>query len=98
MTSLSYRHKGSLYLSILYFSCKYPFPLGSLKYTYICYSIALYDSLILTFRSSTLRILNEPPCYVRQAALCLACVGDKCVLLTKCMSTALTKLLVFRFP
>ena len=51
MTSLSYRHIGSLYLSILNFSCKYPFPLGSLKYTYICYSITLYDSLTPTLGS-----------------------------------------------
>ena len=37
-------------------------------------------------------------CYVRQAVLCFNCIGDKCVLLTKCMSTALTQLPIIRFP
>ena len=46
MTSLSYRHIGSLYLTILCLYCKYPFPLGLLKYTYIWYYIALYGSFI----------------------------------------------------
>ena len=45
MTPLSYRHIGSLYLSNLYFSQEYPLPLGLHKYTYICCSIALCDSL-----------------------------------------------------
>ena len=46
MTSLSYKYIGSLYLNILYH--KHPFPLGPLKYTYICYYIALYDSFNAT--------------------------------------------------
>ena len=44
---------GPLYLSILFHI--YSFPLGSLKYTYICYSIALYDSFILTLRSPSFK-------------------------------------------
>ena len=32
-----------------------------------------------------------------QAAVCVNCLGDKCLSLAKLMSTALTQLLVFRF-
>ena len=43
--------------------------------------------------------INTPfYCYVMQAALCVNCLGDKCLLHAKLMSTALTQLLIFSFP
>ena len=35
--------------------------------------------------------------YVMQAAVCVSCLGDKCLLHGNLMSTALTQLLIFRF-
>ena len=52
---------------------------------------------ISTMESLILRIPDEPLCYVMQAVLCINCLGDKCLLHAKLMSTALIQLLVFRF-
>ena len=40
--------------------------------------------------------LKEEYCYVMQAVLYFNCLGDKCLLHAKRMSTALTQLLAFR--
>ena len=40
---------------------------------------------------------DEPPCYVMQAVVCANCLGDKCLLHAKLISTSLTQLLIFRF-
>ena len=57
------------------------------------------DTVIMSdYNPSTGYLSPLSYCYVMQAVLSFSCLGDKCLSHAKLMSTALTQLLIFRFP
>ena len=103
LTALSIFYIRISHLKYPLYFCKCPFSFGNIQ-PYVYIFLFNYDSFLLMWTPLTnwlsiffyidplsLRILDELPCYLRQAILCFNCLRDKCLLCTMCMSTAFTQ-------